>query len=65
MVPPRDSVHYPDERDPVRSTAIANFRRGGVHCTDDWSPWPWLGIGLLLVVAGAVVFLSSRAVRRV
>jgi hypothetical protein len=31
------------------STAIPN----GTQCTDEWSPWPWLAVGLLLV-AGSV-----------
>jgi hypothetical protein len=37
---------------------------GGVSCTEEWSPWPWLGLGVLLVVIGAALFLSSRAARR-
>ena len=31
------------------------------HCTSEWSPWPWLVVGLLLVGAG--VLLCRRAVR--
>ncbi len=32
----------------------------GGSCTQEWSPWPWLGVGLCLTVAGAV--LSRRKV---
>jgi hypothetical protein len=31
------------------------------RCTGEWSPWPWLVVGLLLVVAGVLLF--RRAVR--
>jgi hypothetical protein len=30
-------------------------------CTTEWSPWPWLAAGLLLVAAGAVTFAWLRA----
>jgi hypothetical protein len=33
----------------------------GGSCTQEWSPWPWLGVGLCFVVAGAV--LPVRASR--
>jgi 4-hydroxybenzoate polyprenyltransferase len=26
------------------------------HCRTEWSPWPWLFVGLLLVAAGVVLF---------
>ena len=29
-------------------------------CTTEWSPWPWLAAGLLLVAAGAVAFAWLR-----
>jgi hypothetical protein len=25
-------------------------------CTSQWSPWPWLAVGTVLVVAGVVLF---------
>lgn len=28
----------------------------GQSCTEEWSPWPWLLIGSLLVVVGAALF---------
>jgi hypothetical protein len=34
----------------------------GGTCTQEWSPWPWLGVGLCLVVAGAA--LQVRTSRR-
>jgi len=30
-------------------------------CTTEWSPWPWLAAGLLLIAAGAVAFARLRA----
>jgi len=27
-------------------------------CTEEWSPWPWLFIGVALIVAGSVWFAS-------
>lgn len=33
--------------------------RGGQSCTQEWSPWPWVGIGSVLVVAGVVAFVIS------
>jgi hypothetical protein len=34
--------------------------------TEEWNPWPWLAVGLALVVAGVVLFvvLRRRAVER-
>jgi hypothetical protein len=29
-------------------------------CTDEWSPWPWLVVGLALVVAGVVIFVRRQ-----
>ncbi|MFZ0322866.1 MAG: hypothetical protein WAN48_01915 [Actinomycetes bacterium] len=29
-------------------------------CVDEWSPWPWLVVGLLLISGGAVVFAEVR-----
>jgi hypothetical protein len=34
---------------------------GGESCVDEWSPWPWLVVGLGLVVAGVLVYRSLRA----
>jgi hypothetical protein len=31
------------------------------HCTSEWSPWPWLVVGVLLGAAGVLLF--RRAVR--
>ena len=32
----------------------------GSECTDEWSPWPFLGAGALLLAAGLVLFLVVR-----
>jgi hypothetical protein len=29
-------------------------------CTDEWSPWPFVVVGVLLLVAGVVVFVRQR-----
>jgi hypothetical protein len=53
---------------------IAWFNRGGPGtvcetdqfvqtCSEEWSPWPFLGVGLLLVVAGVVLFQRTRPPR--
>ncbi len=34
----------------------------GQECTEEWSPWPWLAVGVTLVAAGVV--LTVLAVRR-
>lgn len=33
---------------------------GGSWCRQEWSPWPWLIIGLGLVILGVVMFLRLR-----
>ena len=35
---------------------------GGQDCIQEFDPWPWLIAGVLLVVAGVVVFVHSRQV---
>ena len=42
-------------------TVCASTATGGT-CTEEWSPWPWLGVGLCFVVAGAA--LQIRTSRR-
>jgi hypothetical protein len=36
----------------------------GQQCVSEWSPWPWLAAGVLLVVAGVAVFLTLRRTMR-
>jgi hypothetical protein len=36
---------------------------GGQSCTDEWAPWPWLAIGLVLIAAGLASFALSEARR--
>jgi hypothetical protein len=35
----------------------------GVECTQQLTPWPWLGAALALMVAGVVLFVAVRARR--
>jgi bacteriorhodopsin len=30
------------------------------HCTTEWSPWPWLFVGVLLLAAGVVLLRVFR-----
>jgi len=32
---------------------------GGGDCTQETSPWPWIGVGLLLVIAGLLTSLAA------
>jgi hypothetical protein len=34
-------------------------------CSDEWSPWPWLVIGIVLFVSGCVWFVMANRRRRV
>ena len=36
---------------------VCTTSAGSTACMDEFSPWPWLGAGLLLVAAGTCVFL--------
>lgn len=36
-------------------------RDGSQSCTEQWSPWPWVTVGALLVLAGVVLFARHRA----
>jgi hypothetical protein len=53
------------------SLAIAYLNRGGPgqvctttatsqSCTTEWSPWPWLAAGIMLITAGLALFLALR-----
>lgn len=33
---------------------------GGQECTQEWNPWPFLAVAVLLVVAGIVAFVLVR-----
>jgi hypothetical protein len=43
---------------------VCTALRGGQQCTDEWSPWPFLAIGAVLVVAGALAFWRLRRTTR-
>ena len=32
----------------------------GQSCVDEWSPWPWLAIGIVLLVSGYVWFAMTH-----
>lgn len=33
---------------------------GGQECDDEWSPWPWLAVGVILLALGAAVFVRRQ-----
>jgi hypothetical protein len=35
------------------------------HCLDEWSPWPWLVIGIVVLVSGCVWFAKANRRRGV
>jgi hypothetical protein len=35
---------------------VCRYSGGGESCTTEWSPWPWLIAGVLLVCGGALLF---------
>jgi hypothetical protein len=36
---------------------------GGEHCTDEWSPWPWTAIGVVVLLAGVTLFVLGHRAR--
>ena len=41
-------------------TVCTSAPDGASQCVDEWSPWPWVAVGLVLVVCGLVVFVRLR-----
>ena len=41
-------------------TVCTTGRDGSQSCIDEWSPWPWLAVGVLLLLAGAAAFVAAR-----
>jgi hypothetical protein len=39
---------------------VCSYSAGGQSCTTEWSPWPWLIAGVLLVAGGAALFAWLR-----
>lgn len=39
---------------------ICTATNGGESCRDEWSPWPWLGVGVGLVALGVALFVGTR-----
>ena len=33
---------------------------GGQECNDEWSPWPWLAVGVILLVLGVAAFIDRQ-----
>jgi hypothetical protein len=33
---------------------------GGQACNDEWSPWPWLAVGVILFVFGVAAFIDRQ-----
>ena len=33
---------------------------GGQECNDEWSPWPWLAVGVILLVLGVATFIGRQ-----
>ena len=44
-------------------TICHTFTNGGSECTEEWSPLPWVAVGLVLLVAGVVVFIATSRSR--
>jgi hypothetical protein len=42
---------------------VCNATAGGSSCTEEWSPWPWLIIGCVLLAAGFGAFAMRRRAR--
>jgi hypothetical protein len=40
--------------------SICTTVTGGQECNDEWSPWPWLAVGVILFVLGVVVFIDRQ-----
>jgi hypothetical protein len=38
---------------------ICHANSGGTECTQEWSPWPWLVIGVVMVVVSVALFVRS------
>ncbi len=37
-------------------TVCTGLRHGGQHCIDEGNPWPWVTVGLALLLVGVAVF---------
>jgi hypothetical protein len=43
---------------------VCSSTAGGSSCTDEWSPWPWILVAVVLVAAGVLVFIRLRSSQR-
>jgi hypothetical protein len=39
---------------------ICSLVTGGQECNDEWSPWPWLAAGVILLVLGVAAFVCRQ-----
>jgi hypothetical protein len=39
---------------------ICSAVTGGPQCTDEWSPWPWLAVGVILLALGVAAFVGRQ-----
>ena len=39
---------------------ICSAVTGGQQCTDEWSPWPWLAVGVILLGLGVAAFVGRQ-----
>jgi hypothetical protein len=40
---------------------VCSTSASGQSCTTEWSPWPWLGAGVLLITARVAAFVLLRS----
>lgn len=38
-----------------------SYKNGGGYCTEEWSPWPFIFVGAILVILGVVLFIRRRS----
>ena len=39
---------------------ICKVSASSISCTEEWSPWPWLLVGIAFLVVGVAVFVMSN-----
>jgi hypothetical protein len=39
---------------------ICRSIESGTECVEEWSPWPWLAVGVLMLAVGLGVFVTMR-----
>jgi uncharacterized membrane protein HdeD (DUF308 family) len=54
-------VGYLNRRGP--GDVCTTARDGSQSCIEEWSPWPWVAVGVLLILVGVVAFAKYRVTR--